>query len=176
MSSAETIEATATEAPEDTVTVVPLTVEARLEKATDLTRKHAYAAAGIGLMPLPAIDFVALTGLQLNLLRKLSDLYEVPFAEELGKKLVSALIAGYAPVAFAMPVASLLKSVPLIGQTTGALAMSVVGGATTYATGKVFTQHFESGGTFLNFDPMAVREYYREQFAEGRQIVRDKQG
>lgn len=160
---------------DDASLAVPeLSFEERLAQTDALVRKHAMAAAGIGLIPMPLVDFVALTGLQANLLRKLSAFYDVPFSEELGKKLVGSLVGGYAPVALAMPVASLLKSVPLIGQTTGVLAMSIVSGASTYAIGKVFVQHFESGGTFLNFDPSAVREYFREQFREGRTVVSKK--
>lgn len=154
----------------DTDNILP-GLEARLTKTTDLVRKHAYTAAGIGLIPLPAVDFVALTALQVNLLRKLSAYYDVPFTEEIGKKVVGALIGGYTPVALALPLASLFKSIPVIGQTTGVLAMSAVAGASTYAIGRVFVQHFESGGTFLNFDPAAVREYYREQFQEGKAVV-----
>lgn len=176
MSTAAAIDPTDTveDAAEETLEAPqPLTHEARLQQASSLVRKHAMAAAGIGLIPMPVVDFAALTALQLNLLRKLSSTYDVRFAEEIGKKAVASLLAGYAPVAFAMPAASLIKSIPLIGQTTGVLAMSALAGATTYAVGKVFIQHFESGGTFLNFDPTAVREYYREQFKEGREVVAD---
>lgn len=173
MSATATIESPSVSSSDETTVAVsaPLDFSERMARNQDLVRNHALTAAGIGLIPLPAVDFVALTALQVNLLRKLSSYYDVPFTEEIGKKVVGALIAGYAPVAFAMPVASLLKAIPLIGQTTGALAASAIAGASTYATGKVFIQHFESGGTFLNFDPVAVREYYREQFQEGREVV-----
>jgi hypothetical protein len=30
----------------------------------------------------------------------------------------------------------------------------------TWAVGRVFIQHFASGGTFLNLDPHQVREYF----------------
>lgn len=171
MSTAATAEATDLQDDVDAVVMPEPTFEERMARNDAMVRKHALAAAGVGLIPLPAVDFLALTGLQANLLRKLSAAYDIPFSEELGKKLVGSLVAGYAPVALAMPVASLLKTVPLIGQTTGVLAMSLVAGASTYAIGKVFVQHFESGGTFLNFDPAAVREHFREQFREGREFV-----
>ena len=48
--------------------------------------------------------------------------------------------------------------------------MPILAGATTYAVGKVFTQHFATGGTFLNFDPETVREYYYEMFKEGQDL------
>ena len=49
--------------------------------------------------------------------------------------------------------------------------MPVINGATTYAVGKVFTQHFESGGTFLTFDAAKVREYFETQFKEGKSFM-----
>ncbi len=174
MSTAATLEPAAMS--QDTVIQAPasaatLALPGRMAWTGDVIKSHSYGAAGVGLIPLPAVDFVALTAIQANLLRKLSAFYNVPFTEEIGKKVIGALVGGYAPVAFAMPVASLVKMVPVIGQTAGILAMSAIAGASTYAIGKVFVQHFESGGTFLNFNPAAVREYYREQFKEGREIV-----
>ena len=44
---------------------------------------------------------------------------------------------------------------------------SAFGGATTYAVGKVFIQHFEMGGTLLNFNPDEVRKYFQEQYQQG---------
>jgi uncharacterized protein (DUF697 family) len=174
MSTAATIENTAaSEAPAQAPCAKSMEMDERKAYTADLVKKHALAAAGIGLIPMPAVDFVALTALQVNLLRKLSDFYGIAFTEEIGKKVVGALAGGYAPVALALPVASLLKAIPIVGQTTGILAMSAVAGASTYAVGKVFVQHFESGGTFLNFDPAAVREYYREQFKEGSSVVKN---
>lgn len=174
MSTAATLEST-TMSPEvtlqESVSAKTLALSDRLVWTGDVIKNHSFGAAGVGLIPLPAVDFVALTAIQANLLRKLSAFYNVPFTEEIGKKVIGALVGGYAPVAFALPVASLVKMIPVIGQTAGVLAMSAVAGASTYAIGKVFVQHFESGGTFLNFNPAAVSEYYREQFKEGREIV-----
>lgn len=53
-------------------------------------------------------------------------------------------------------------------------AMSAISGAITYAIGQVFIQHFESGGTFLDFDPKKVKEYFMEQFEEGNKTVGKK--
>ena len=49
--------------------------------------------------------------------------------------------------------------------------MVLTSGASTWALGKVFIQHFESGGTFLDFNPEKVREYYKVQFEEGRKMA-----
>lgn len=134
-------------------------------------RNHVIGSMGVGLIPMPMVDLVALTGVQLNMLRKLAKKYDVPFSQDKVKNLLGALIGGGIPVTFSSVFASLIKSVPVVGQTTGALAMPILAGATTYAVGKVFTQHFASGGTFLNFDPDAVKEYYEKMLKEGEKVA-----
>ena len=71
--------------------------------------------------------------------------------------------------------ASAAKAVPVIGQTAGVIGMPIVSGAATYAMGKVFIQHFASGGTFLTFNPEKVRNYYAEMFREGEKVAADIQ-
>ena len=149
-----------------------LAIQDRLAATDAVVRNHAIGAAAIGLIPVPAVDVVGLTALQLNLLRRLSNIYGVPFSEDLGKKAIGSLVAGFAPVVLASPLASLVKLVPVIGTSFGGLAMSAISGASTYSIGKVFVQHFDSGGTFLNFDPSAVRAFYRAQFEQGKQVIK----
>jgi len=147
------------------------------EEGDRILRNHVYTAMGVGLIPVPLVDLVALTGVQLNMLRRLAKVYEVPFSQDKVKNLLSALIGGALPVAMSDIVASLIKAIPVIGQTAGALAMPASAGAVTYAVGKVFMQHFASGGTFLNFNPDEVKEYYSQMFQEGKQVAADmKQG
>ncbi|MBF0535736.1 MAG: GTPase, partial [Nitrospirae bacterium] len=86
------------------------------------------------------------------------------------------LIGSGIPVVLSSTVASLLKFIPVIGYTTASLSISIVGGASTYALGKVFVQHFESGGTFLDFDPMAVKEYFAKEFKEGQGLLSELSG
>ena len=134
-------------------------------------RNHVIGSMGVGLIPIPVVDLVALTGIQLNMLRKLAKDYDIPFSKDKVKNILASLIGGGIPVTFAGAFTSLMKAVPIIGQTTGALAMPILAGATTYAVGKVFTQHFASGGTFLNFNPDEVKDYYYEMFKEGQNMA-----
>ena len=53
----------------------------------------------------------------------------------------------------------------------GLVAVPGVAAAFTYAVGKVLVQHFASGGTFLDFDPKKVREYFARQFEEGKLVT-----
>lgn len=148
--------------------------EGRKAETDRLIKNHTYGSMGVGLIPIPVVDFLALTGIQIRLLYKLSKFYGVEFSKDKAKNIISALVGSYVPVAAAGPIASMVKMVPIIGQVTGALTMLATGGACTYAVGRVFVQHFESGGTFLDFEPEKVKEYFAEQFKEGQKFATEK--
>jgi uncharacterized protein (DUF697 family) len=137
----------------------------------EIVKKHVIGSMAVGLVPLPLVDLMALTGVQLNMLRKLTQHYQVSFFKDKATNILASLIGSGLPVAFSGLFTSIVKTIPIIGQTTGALVMPAISGASTYAVGKVFIQHFESGGTFLNFNPEAVKEYYAAMFKEGQQVV-----
>lgn len=135
-------------------------------------KHHIIGAIGVGLLPVPVLDFVALTGIQLNLLRKLAQMYQVPFFKDKVKNIISPLVGAAMPGMMGLPVAaSLAKLIPALGTTFGVLTMPALCGASTYALGKVFIQHFASGGTFLTFDPEKVKAYYAEMFEEGKRVA-----
>ncbi|MGD0282880.1 MAG: DUF697 domain-containing protein [Dissulfurispiraceae bacterium] len=150
-----------------------MNLEERVAATDKMIKNYAMGAMGVGLMPLPAVDLVALSALQLKLLYDLSKFFNVEFSKEKGKNLIGALLGSCIPVAVAGPLASLMKVIPIIGVTTGALTGVAVFGASTYALGKVFVQHFESGGTFLDFDPAKVKDFFAEQYKEGRKVAAD---
>lgn len=133
-----------------------------------------YTSGGmaVGLVPFPLLDLAALTAVQLKMLHSLAEIYEVEFKGSLGKSAISSLIGGLLPVASAAPVAaSLSKFIPVIGHALSYGTLVVLNGASTYAVGKVFAQHFASGGTLLTFDPEAVRDYFAEQYEKGKGVV-----
>ena len=145
--------------------------ENQLEKANNIVKNRLMWSAGAGLVPVPVVDLVALSGIQLEMLYSLSKLYDVPFRKDIGKSIIAALLGSVLPTGIAPWVASMIKVIPLIGQTTGALTMSIVGGASTYAVGKIFIQHFEAGGTFLDFKPEKVKDYFAKLYEEGKSKV-----
>ncbi len=147
--------------------------EGRQERLDKLSKHHILASMGIGLVPIPIVDVVALMGVQLNMIRKLSAEYGIPFKQDRGKSIVTSLVGGLLSTEIGITLCSLIKCIPLIGQTTGAVTMPVVAGATTYAIYKVFVQHFEAGGTFLDLDPAKVKAYFKEQFTKGKKVVAD---
>jgi uncharacterized protein (DUF697 family) len=154
--------------------VEELVVLSNLESANDLVKKWMWWTMGAGLIPVPFVDLAAVTGVQLKMLSDLSKLYNVKFSENRGKAIIGALLGSIVPNSLAGGgVGSLLKMVPLVGTILGGISMSLFSGAATYAIGKSFIQHFESGGTFLDFDPVKVKDYFGKQFEEGQKIARE---
>ncbi len=129
--------------------------------AQEIVKKYAMYAAGAGLIPMPVVDFAAITALELKMLADLGGLYGIPFSQDKVRPIVGSLIGGYSATRLGWGVGgSALKSVPLLGQALGMISMPAFGAGVTYAIGRVFIQHFASGGTFLDFDPEKVRNYF----------------
>lgn len=138
----------------------------RLAAADAIVRRNTLWALAGGVMPLPVFDMAAGMGIQLKMLRELSELYGVPFREALAQKIVGSLLSSLGGAALGAVIAgSLIKFVPFIGSALGILGVPVLLAAFTRATGRVFTLHFESGRTLLDFDPVRLRAHFKQEFA-----------
>jgi uncharacterized protein (DUF697 family) len=149
-------------------------MEEKEQIAQNIVKNYMWWSMGAGLIPVPFVDLAAVSGVQLKMLKDMSDVYDIKFSENKGKSIVSALLGSIVPNSLSVGnMGSLLKMVPLIGSVLGGLSMSLFSGAATYAIGKVFIQHFEAGGTFLDFNPITVKEYFHTLYAEGKTIAKD---
>ena len=136
-----------------------------------IIRKRVYAAMVVGLAPIPLLDLAGITAIQVEMVRALAKRYEVPFKAEAVKAIISSLAGGALPVAFAPATASLLKFIPVIGWTSAGVSLSLLGGAVTYALGRVFTQHFASGGVLLDFNVEKFRGVFQSKVQEGQTVA-----
>ena len=142
--------------------------EQRFKEAHDVVKNHAYMALGSGLIPFPLIDTLAVTGVQVRMIQQLCSTYEVKVSENVVKTVVASLVGGLnTGIVGGAIMGSLIKLLPGIGLTMGMSSMAAISSATTYAVGRVFLQHFEGGGTFLDFNPNEAREYLHSQYQEG---------
>jgi uncharacterized protein (DUF697 family) len=118
---------------------------------------------------------VAITGIEIKLVKELADLYGVSFRKDLAKTAVLSLVGSLGSVALGKMIAlSSMRAIPLLGPLVAAVSVPGVAAGVTYAIGRVFVSHFESGGTLLNFDPAQMRDYFRSEFASGvKQAVGD---
>jgi len=164
-------------------TTAEQTTEDQAQEVADFAREHRHATAdhllrqyvlgsmAVGLVPFPLVDLAALAALQLKMLHSLAGVYDIKFQADLGRSAIASLLGSAVPASLTPSLAaSLGKFIPGVGQTLSSGTAVVLNGAATYAVGKVFVQHFAAGGTFLTFDPEAVRDYFVTQLHEGKKV------
>jgi uncharacterized protein (DUF697 family) len=141
----------------------PSAADGRNETAEKLVKRFSMWAGAAGLIPIPVADVAAVGGVQVQMLRKLSELYGVPFSENLGKSLIASLVGSVIPASSGLGIASAMKAVPFLGTTVAVLSMPALSAGATYLIGRVFIQHFASGGTLLDFHAPDYREFIKVQ-------------
>lgn len=137
--------------------------------ADSIIRNHMIWSMGAGFIPVPIADLFAVSAIQLDMIRQLCKLYEKDFKHSEGKAMITALTS----TGLARLGARAVKFIPGVGSVLGGVTLSVLSGASTYALGEVFKKHFETGGTFLDFDPGRLKKYYQEKFEKGKKVAED---
>lgn len=143
-----------------------------LQEIDGIIKDHVIAAMACGLVPAPVFDMVSVVAVQLRLTHKLSKAYGVPYAENIAKSVILALVGGVLPTMATAGLASALKFMPGVGSFIGGAGVALLSGGLTYAVGRVLSQHFESGGTLLDFDPMRVRDRFKAELKAGQEAAK----
>ncbi|MFM8277730.1 MAG: YcjF family protein [Cyanobium sp.] len=130
-------------------------------KADECIQHHMIASLVAGAIPFPWIGFASLTGVHLNMLRRLAIIYDVEFSTEVARSAIAALVGSDLSVGLSLGLAKLIPGPTVV---IGAVSGGLLGAASSFALGKVFVQHFESGNTFLTFDPDKVKAHYQQLF------------
>jgi uncharacterized protein (DUF697 family) len=141
----------------------PETDAERSIDASKLVDRFAMWAGAAGLIPVPIVDLAAIGGLQLQMLRRISEIYGVPFSANLGKSIIASLAGSMIPLTSGISAASAIKAIPFFGTAVSTLTLPALSAGATYAIGKVFIQHFASGGTLLDLNAPDYREFIKAQ-------------
>lgn len=141
----------------------------RSQRADRIIHSHTLWSMGAGLIPVPMFDILAVSAIQVDMLKQLAEAYEADFTENIGKTFVTALTGG----TFARIGASLIKAVPGVGTLVGGASMSVLSGASTYAVGQVAKRHYETGGNLVDIDLDSARKTYDDAVERGKKVVGD---
>ena len=126
--------------------------------ALKVIKRASLLSGAAGLIPFPLVDLAGVGAIQIDMLRRVSRIYDVPFSENLGRALLASFAGSAIPTTSAIGGASLMKSVPVIGTVVSMVAMPALSAGATYAVGLAFIQHFSSGGTLDDFDPQDYRD------------------
>jgi uncharacterized protein (DUF697 family) len=129
----------------------------RLSQAQAIVERHAtYSAAG-GLVPLPIVNVASVTAIILRMVKRLSNLYGVPFERDRARAIVVGLAGGTMPTGLAAVTTSTLHYLLPASALIGLAVSSVTAVACTRSIGRIFVEHFESGETLRDFPTIEQR-------------------
>lgn len=137
-----------------------------------IIRDHVIWSIAAGFVPIPLADIAAVSYVQVDLVKDLCKLYD----QDYSKVELQTWVASVAGSSLARFSASLVKGLPFFGTAAGAISMSILAGAATYAIGQVLVRHFASGGTIENFDISRMNKYYKMKFEEGKKVAKEYKG
>ncbi|WP_295429761.1 GTPase [uncultured Thiodictyon sp.] len=131
---------------------------------------HALAAAALGALPL--VDLVGVPAVQAKLLHSLAAIYGQGWSGRQVSEFLGFLGLGVGVSYLARLLGrELVKLVPYLGQTLGALWGASASGATTFALGKAACYYFGRRRLGERIDPAALRRVYTEALATGTRLL-----
>jgi uncharacterized protein (DUF697 family) len=144
----------------------------REDQAEAVIKKHMLLAMAGGAIPVPILDLAAVTAVQLDMLKGLAQVYDVPFDAGSARAFVTSLTSTLAGNLVARIGASALKIIPGVGSLLGGVAQVVVTGASTYAVGNLFRRIFRDGERLESISVDLVREETRAYYEKGVDLAR----
>lgn len=140
--------------------------ELRLRRAEDTVTAWALAALALGFVPWPLISLLALAGLQVGLARGLAADYGLPRGS-----VGCAALAGVGVSAVLVWVGHLgvllLGDLPWLGAVLAFACRALGAAAATFAAGRLFIKHGETGGTLLDLDARTLLAHFRGRYGPG---------
>lgn len=143
------------------------------QRANQIVRKWSQWSVAGGLVPLPLVDSLLISGAQVALIRELCIHYGVPFEKKVALAVATGLVGGTLTTTVGQLAArSLVRNIPVVGTIFSITAEPVISYATTYGIGYTFIRHFESAGTLADFRAEQMKDYFSTQVEKGKQLYK----
>ena len=141
-------------------------------RAQNIIFDHVFWGAWAGVVPIPIIDWVFISSLQLKMMRELCVEYGIKFERSQARAFIFSLTGGGATAAATVGF-SLGKFSPAgIGF---AVSLAAVAGASTYAVGNIFLRHLEKGYDLTKLPTReGIKDEYNALLEEGKVMVQSK--
>ena len=133
----------------------------RESAAMQIVYRYMAVSAGVALIPIAAVDVIALAGVHVSLIKRLCDHYEVDFSQHAARNILIGVLGSIIPGTVGSIVGrKVLGILPLAAAATGWVLMSASSVVFSYGIGRLFIRHFEAGGTLLNLDPKRMHHVF----------------
>jgi len=135
--------------------------------ADKIIKRHVIWSVAAGSIPLPVVDVVGVSAIQLDMLKQLCNLYKVDYDENKGKNIITSIFGS----SLARIGSTAIKAIPVVGAIFGAFSMSVFSGASTYAIANVFVSNFEDGVGLFEINIEKGEKLFQDAYERGREYV-----
>ncbi len=150
---------------------VKVTVIPKEKEIDQVITDHVLFSMAAGAIPLPVLDILAVSAIQLDMLKQLARKYEIVFDDEAGKSIVTSLLGSTIGTTIGRAGASAVKAIPGIGTILGIGSQVALAGVTTFAIGQLFNQHFGNHKPLADFNLEDVKDYFEELMRKGKEFV-----
>ncbi len=136
-----------------------------LSRAESIINRHIVWAMASGALPIHLIDAAGVMLIQNDMVKQLCKIYDLDYNENVGKSIVSSLIA-----------ASSAKGLSFVFRPLKAgerILMAILSGAFTYAMGQMFISNFEKGVSLINIDINKGEQLFDEYFEKGKDYAKN---
>ncbi len=133
-------------------------------QADVVVKSHVMLSMGAGLVPIPYVDMVAVTAVQMGMLKQLARVYGAKVDDTTFERFIAGLVGSVA----ARFGASMVKTIPVVGTLLGGLSMAVLSGASTYAVGQVASMAFKDGRDLDAVDMKKAKKDFDDAFEKGK--------
>lgn len=146
----------------------------RLDRGQEIINKWSKVSLLTIVLPNTVLEYIVISGIQLKMLRDMSQLYGIPFKADAFKVILGSILGGSVAYFLSDFYSGLVKSVPFVGKPIAFLSEPAIAYVTTYAVGFVFLEHFESQGSFDNIDLGQMKASIKKKIAEKYQELLKK--
>lgn len=121
--------------------------------AAAVVQEHATLAMVASLVPVPFVEFAAVSAVHLKMIEDLTRAYGREFRPHRARAIVASILSGYVSYSLdAYLTGTLAKFIPGLGSVVALITLPSIAGGLTYALGRAFIRHLEMGGSLLDFD------------------------
>lgn len=141
--------------------------DTRHDQAMAIVKNWSQWSVAAGVVPVPLLDTVAISGVQLKMVHALCKHYGVKFEKEAVLAIVASLVGGAVTTSLTDTFTHMvLKSIPFAEQ----ILQPTLSFATTYSLGYVFVKHFENNGTLKDFKAGEMKGFFHDQIENAKSL------
>lgn len=135
--------------------------------AFDLIQKSTAKASAIAAVPIPLVDIGGVTFIQLEMVKKLAEAYNVD-TENQQKLLLSTVLTTLIGTLISEAISSITASTQLEKILSESLIKATIAGLVTTITGEVYQKHFAGGGNLDTINLDSFISYIQSQLTSDR--------